>query len=70
MDARDAEPEKSPVDVLDIQSELVGRVAAMELKESRHSPTLIDRARACQLLDQAIAHYGLEVAKLSPRAIG
>jgi hypothetical protein len=59
MEVRDAEPEKPPAEALDIQSGLVERVAAMGLKESRHSPALIDRARACKLLDQAIAHYGL-----------
>ena len=59
MDARDAEPEKPPAEALDIQSNLVERVAAMGLKESRHCSTLIDRARACELLDQAIVRYGL-----------
>jgi hypothetical protein len=59
MEVRDAEPEKPPAKALDVQGGLVERVAAMGLKESRHSPTLIDRARACELLDRAIARYGL-----------
>jgi hypothetical protein len=58
-EARDTEPEKPAVEALDIQSDLVERVAAMELKESRYSQAVIDRARACELLDQAIARYGL-----------
>jgi hypothetical protein len=58
-EARDTEPEKPAAEALDIQSDLVERVAAMGLKESRYSQAAIDRARACELLDQAIARYGL-----------